>query len=54
MPYDEARPLTLALSEEMVLRYGGGEETPAHPEPFLPPYRDDEDDDRSRCYRLVP
>ena len=36
--YDDARPLTLALSAEMTLRYGGGEEGPAHPEQFLPPY----------------
>lgn len=38
VPYDEARPLTLALSEEMAARYGGGEEGPAHPEQFLPRY----------------
>lgn len=38
VPYDQARPLTLALSDEMRALYGGGEEGPAHPEQFLPPY----------------
>ena len=36
--YGEAEALTRALYQEMVVRYGGGEESPAHPEQFLPPY----------------
>jgi GNAT superfamily N-acetyltransferase len=38
VPYEEAAPLTRALWQEMVDRYGDGDESPAHPEEFLPPY----------------
>ncbi len=38
VPYADARPLTAALAQEMADLYGGGEEGPAHPEQFLPPY----------------
>ena len=34
----DASALTRALFEEMVVRYGDDEESPAHPEQFLPPY----------------
>jgi GNAT superfamily N-acetyltransferase len=36
--YGEALVLTRALWQEMVDRYGDGDESPAHPEQFLPPY----------------
>jgi GNAT superfamily N-acetyltransferase len=38
VPLDEARALTRAMWLEMVERYGDGEEIPAHPEQFRPPY----------------
>jgi GNAT superfamily N-acetyltransferase len=38
VPLAEAEALTKALWDELVDRYGDGEEGPAHPEQFLPPY----------------
>jgi GNAT superfamily N-acetyltransferase len=38
VPYSSAAALTRALYDEMVLRYGDDEESPPHPEQFLPPY----------------
>lgn len=37
-PLGEAAALTRGLWQEMVDRYGDGDESPAHPEQFLPPY----------------
>ena len=36
--YEDARPLVDALNDELMVRYGGGEPSVAHPEQFLPPY----------------
>jgi GNAT superfamily N-acetyltransferase len=38
VPFEQARLLTRALWAEMVARYGEGQEGPAHPEQFRPPY----------------